>query len=160
MAELNAISDGSHLKNANAYIETVAAGSTLTLTRLKHAGKLIQLDTLTGSTVTLPAATGSGAIYQFVVSVLATSNSHIIQTSATTEHMQGWAMVYDAATSTAQEVFRAATTSDTITLNGTTTGNVTVGEWITIIDVASTIHHVRAYTGADTDPATPFSAAV
>src|SRR5207302_6420926 len=55
----------------------VAAGSTLTLTAATHRGKTIAWDTLTGSVVTLPAATGTGDLYRLVVTVLATSNSHI-----------------------------------------------------------------------------------
>jgi hypothetical protein len=139
----------------------VAAGSTLTLTAAAHNGKTIKLDTATGSVVTLPPATGSGAVYKFIVSVLATSNSHKIQTSATTQHLQGYALIVDTDTADNTEGFFAVSgTSDTITLNRSTTGSVKLGETITITDVASTLHAVEAVLSGTGDLATPFSAAV
>ncbi len=139
----------------------VAAGSALTLTVAAHNGKTILLDTAAGSTVTLPAATGSGAVYKFRVSTLATSNSHKIQTSGTSEHMQGYIFAVDTDTTDSAEGFFAASgTSDTITLNRTTTGSVTLGETITITDVAATLHGVEGFISGTGDLATPFSAAV
>lgn len=139
----------------------VAAGSSLTLTVAEHNGKTIKLDTAAGSTVTLPAATGSGAVYKFIVTTLATSNSHKIQTSATTEHLQGYVFVVDTDTTDSAEGFFAVSgTSDTITLNRSTTGSVTLGETITITDVAATLHAVEGFTSGTGDLATPFSAAV
>src|SRR5882672_7294235 len=57
---------------------TTAAGATKTLTA-SNAGQIILLDTAGGSVVTLPAATGSGNTFRFLVSVLATSASHKVQ---------------------------------------------------------------------------------
>ena len=57
----------------------VAAGATLTVTTALHDNKTILLDTLAGSVCTLPAASGSGARFKFVVKAKATSNSHKIQ---------------------------------------------------------------------------------
>ena len=139
----------------------VAAGSSLTLTVATHNGKTIKLDTAAGSTVTLPPATGSGAVYKFIVTTLATSNSHKIQTSATTEHLQGYVFAVDTDTTDSAEGFFAVSgTSDTITLNRTTTGSVTLGETITITDTAATLHSVEGFTSGTGDLATPFSAAV
>lgn len=137
----------------------VAAGSTLTLTNATHSGKTIKLDTLTGSVVTLPAATGSGARFRFRVSVLATSNSHKIQVANATDVMQGFIFSSDDTSDNAVAFFAAAT-SDTITLNRSTTGSVSLGEWIEIEDIASGFFHVRGWISNTGTPATPFSAAV
>jgi len=51
--------------------------------------------------------------------------------------------------------------SDTITLNGGTTGGI-VGDYLEIVDIATDKWHVRGTmrVGAGTNPATPFSATV
>lgn len=142
----------------------VAAGSALTLTAASHAGVgrggLINLDTATGSTVTLPAATGTGNVYRFRVSALATSNSHVIKVANSTDVMQGFAVISDTDTSSAASMFMTASTSDTITLNRSTTGSVTVGEYIEIEDVATGFFSVRAFLSGTGTVATPFSATV
>lgn len=160
-AELNAlhnvvVASGSYL----------AAGSTLTLTAAS-AGKLIKLDTLTGSVVTLPAASGSGVRYRFLVSVLATSNSHKIQVANASDFMVGMAFGTRVDSGNATLGFAAAnsgtvaTNSDTITLNRTTTGSVTVGEWLMVEDVAANTWKVEAFLSATGAAfATPFTAAV
>lgn len=139
----------------------IAAGSALTLTAATHAGMLINLDTATGSTVTLPAATGSRNVYRFRVSALATSNSHIVKVANSSDAMEGFALVSDTDTSSAASMFMAvAGTSDTITLNRSTTGSVTIGETIEIEDVATNRFAVRAFLSGTGTVATPFSATV
>ena len=63
--------------------------ATLSLTAAAHAGRIVTLETLTGTTLTLPAATGTGDVYTIVIKTAATSNAHVIETSATSEHMTG-----------------------------------------------------------------------
>lgn len=139
----------------------VAAGSALTLTAATHAGRIVNLDTATGSTVTLPAASGSGNVYRFRVSVLATSNSHIIKVANSSDTFEGFAVMSDTDTGSAGSVFMAvAGTSDTITLNRSTTGSVTIGEYIEVEDVATNRFSVRAYLSGTGTVATPFSATV
>lgn len=144
----------------------IAAGGTKTLTLL-DSGKIIKLDTLTGSVVTLPAATGSGAKFKALVTVLATSNSHIIKVPNATDFMIGLINGSRIDSGNAVLGFAAvnsgtvATNSDTITLNRTTTGSVTVGEWIELEDVATATWHVQGMLSATGAAfATPFSAAV
>lgn len=140
---------------------TIAAGSALTVTAASHAGRLINLDTAAGSTVTLPAATGSGNVYRFRVSVLATSNSHIIKVANASDAFEGYAVISDTDTSSAGSVFMAvAGTSDTLTLNRSTTGSVTIGEYIEVEDVATNRFSVRAHLSGTGVVATPFSATV
>lgn len=138
----------------------IAAGSALTMTEAAHEGNIVQLDTAAGSTVTLPASTGSGKTYRFYVSVLATTNSHIIKVANASDTMLGivWCMADTSAN--AQAFAAVAGTSDTITLNKTTTGSVTIGEFIEITDVATNKFMVHGFTSSTGIAVTPFSATV
>lgn len=137
----------------------LSAGSTRTLTS-EDSGKLIALDTLAGSVVTLPAATGSGATYRFYVSVLATSNSHIVKVANSSDTMIGGVVIADTDTAGAASSFMAASTSDTITLNRSTTGSVSLGEYIEVEDVVANKWLVSARLSGTGVVATPFSATV
>jgi hypothetical protein len=144
--------------------------STLTANTTLDAGKddqIILLNALAGLTVTLPAATGSGTRYRFEVSVLATSNSYIVQVASATDFFTGVIMGTRTDSGNAVLGFAAvnsgtvATNSDTITLNRTTTGSVNVGEWIEVRDIASATWYVTGMLSATGAAfATPFSAAV
>lgn len=137
----------------------IAAGSALSVTVAAHDGKTILLDTAAGSTCTLPASSGSGARFKFVISVLATSNSHIVKVANATDIMVGTInSVADDADATRGWI--TAGTSDTITLNRTTTGSVTRGEWVEVEDIAAGIWAVRGMTSSTGTEATPFSATV
>ena len=137
----------------------VAAGSTLAVTAALHSGKIIKLDTVTGSVCTLPAATGTGNIYRFVTSVLATSNSHIVKVT-TTDVFAGAVVTADNADGTAT-AFGTQATSDTITLNRTTMGSVVkAGDYLEFIDVATGFWHVSGFLVATGTEANPFSATV
>lgn len=138
----------------------VGAGATLTLTAATHAGRMINLDTAAGSVVTLPAATGTGNLYRFRVSVLATSNSHIVKVANSTDTMQGYIFSRDDTSDNAVAFFAVPGTSDTITLNRSTTGSVVLGEYIEVEDVATGLFHVRGSIANTGTPATPFSATV
>jgi hypothetical protein len=137
----------------------VAAGATLTVTAALHADKVILLDTLAGSVCTLPAATGTGNVYRFMTSVIATSNSHIVQVANATDVMTGSLNVVDHADGTVT-AFGTVAASDTITLNRTTTGSVKIGEYIEIRDVKAGFFSVFGTVTATGAEANPFSAAV
>lgn len=136
-----------------------AAGGTLTLDPEIHDGGIILLDTATGSVVTLPTSTGGDAVYTFIVSVLASSNSHKIQVT-TTDVMAGLIHLVDTDTAGTTTGFATGATSDTITLNRSTTGSVTIGEWIEVRDTLSGTWTVRGVLSNTGNGATPFSAAV
>lgn len=116
--------------------------------------KTVTLNRAAGITVTLPPSTGTGDIYRFYVGTTFTS-SGIIQVT-TTDIIQG---ALGVTTDAAGVVIPTAATSDTITMNGSTTGGL-VGSYIELQSVASGVWSVRGNllsTGAE---ATPFSAAV
>jgi hypothetical protein len=138
----------------------VAAGSALSVTEAAHDGKIILLDTATGSTCTLPASSGSGAVFRFVVSVVATSNSHVIKVANATDVMSGSIILSDTDTAGTATAFSTAASSDTVTLNRSTTGSVIKGEFVELVDIAAgfwAVNGVLANTGSG---ATPFSATV
>lgn len=152
-----------HLNGGKVYVggvQSVAAGSSLTLTVDEHSGKTILLDTAAGSTVTLPAATGSGTVFRFRVSVLATSNDHIVQAASADDAMQGYLLLMDDTSDNAVAFFAVSGTSDTITLNRSTKGSVTLGEYFELEDVAEGLWHVRGVLSCTGTPASPFSADV
>lgn len=137
----------------------VAGGATLTATAVLHANKIIQLDTAAGTVVTLPAATGTGNVYTFVTTVIATSNSHIVKVANGTDVMSGALATVDNADGTCT-MFGTVAASDTITLNRTTTGSVKIGERFTIQDVKTGYFAVWGTVIATGSEATPFSATV
>jgi hypothetical protein len=139
--------------------KTLSAGSSKTLTK-NDSGKTVLLDTASGSTVTLPASNGSGRKYKFIVTTLATSNSHIVKVANSTDTMQGIVVFADTDGTAAVNAFAALATSDTITLNRSTTGSVSLGEWIEVEDYTSGKWHVRGSLSNTGAPTTPFSATV
>ena len=62
---------------------------------------------------------------------------------------------------TAVTAFPTVSASDTITLNGGTTGGI-IGDYLELIDIATNQYHVRGVmrVAAGANPATPFTAAV
>jgi hypothetical protein len=137
----------------------VSAGSATTLTT-DDAGRIVKLDTATGSVVTLPTASGTGNKYHFVVSVLATTNSHKIQVNSTADAMQGMVIGLSATAANAVAFSAAAGTDDTITLNRSTTGSVVIGEQFEVTDFAANRYHVHGIFQSTGTTATPFSNAV
>lgn len=138
----------------------ISVGATLTLTTALHQGRLLNLDTAAGSVATLPAATGTGDRYRFNVTVLATSNSHIVKVANSTDTLQGTMFSQDDTSANAVAFSAIAGTDDTITLNRTTTGSVTIGEYFEIEDIAAGKFLVRGNITNTGTPATPFSATV
>lgn len=138
---------------------TQAAGGTLSATVASHAGRPILLDTAAGSVVTLPAATGSQAEFEFITSVIATSNSHIVKVANSTDVMTGALATVDNADGTCT-MFGTVAASDTITLNRTTTGSVKIGERFFLKDVKAGYWAVSGTVIATGSEATPFSATV
>lgn len=133
-------------------------GSARTLTHA-DAGKTIQLDTAAGTTITLPAAMGTGDEFWFVTSVIATSNNHKVQVANATDVMSGALIVVDNSDGSCS-TFGTVAASDTITLNRTTTGSVKIGERFMVKDVKAGYFSVSGVIIATGSEATPFSAAV
>ena len=132
------------------------------ITEIEHGGRTLLLGEVGGNAeviLTLPAATGSGNVYKFIVSVTNTSN-YKIQVADASDTIDG-IMLYLDEDGTAVTAFPTVAASDTITLNGGTTGGI-VGDYLELIDIATDQYHVRGVmrVAAGANPATPFTAAV
>ena len=146
---------------------TTAVGATLDVAN--YAGKQIYYTSTAAATFTLPAVNTSspsdptdpnqsnnyGATFEFVLSTTVTGN-FVVQVANANDTIVGNAII-GSATSTL--VLNTATASDTITLNGTTTGGVG-GANVKATVVGANRYKVEVVSGATGAVATPFSAAV
>ncbi len=149
-AEINRVAQAS-----TRVVTTTAA--TLAITAALHGERIVNLNSTHTQTITLPQATGSGDVYTFVVGTTGTDGSKIIAVANSTDILQGIAQV--ANTQNTTDSFLTSVTSDTVTLNNTTTGGV-IGTEVVIKDIATGVFLVRVNSGTTGNPATPFSAAV
>lgn len=139
-----------------------ANGDTLTVTQALHAGSVIAFGKTTGTIVTLPAATGTGDVYSFVISVTATSNANIIKVANGTDVMSGsLALQQDTDAAGTLKLWLAAATDDTITFAGAATTGGIVGAHIKCTDYKSGFWSCQVWaTSSGGAEATPFSATV
>jgi hypothetical protein len=135
-----------------------ATGATLTCSRDVHGGRVTVISAAAGCAVTLPNATGTGSVFRFFIGTTITSNSTTIKVSNATDVMSGRAFVISDGAA-AVLGYATATSSDTITLDGTTTGGY-AGDFIEIVDAIAGTFAVRVFTKATGTEATPFSATV
>lgn len=127
---------------------------------IADSGTLYVIDRAAGVTVTLPAIDSGeiGVNYRFHIKTTITSNSFKIQVPSASEAMSGTAFVISDDTA-AGKGFATASTSDTITMNGSTTGGI-AGDTIMVTALSTTLWGVRVLMSATGTEATPFSAAV
>ena len=143
-------------------IHTITA--TDSITESEHAGRTLLLGEVGGNAnvvLTMPDATGSGNIYEFIVSVAMTgSTTYKIQAADANNTFSGQIQYLDE-DGTASSAFPTVAASDTITLNSGTQGGL-IGDTVTLIDIAADKYAVKGQmrVSAGADPATPFSAAV
>jgi hypothetical protein len=114
------------------YNQPITITASATLNRNVHAGNTVCLNALAGLTVTLPASTGKGDQYEVFVLTTVTSNNYIIQVANSTDILAG---AVHLTTDIAGTSMPTSTTSDTITMNGTTTGGLR-GTWLRFKDAS------------------------
>lgn len=131
-----------------------------TLTAEAHGGKTMLLDLAAGVTVIMPPATGSGLIYRFKVKTKATSNNHIVKVADASHTFSGIITTVSDDAGAAVKGYIAGASDDTITLNRSTTGSVSNGEWLELQDIATNLFAVAGVTSSTGTEATPFSATV
>lgn len=128
---------------------TVSGGSGVPKTYISNSA--------TGFIISLPAATGTGHCYRFVVGVTITSGNLVIAANGTDEYR---GVVYGVDTDTTDTVAAypavASDNFDDITMNGTTTGGLT-GDWIEVVDIASGVWALRGNINQTGTAATPLS---
>jgi hypothetical protein len=148
------------LRNAAVAARIVSLTGSTSLTAATHGDRVLVLNG-TGSafTQTLPAATGSGTRFYFLVGAVNTSN-HLIKVTGN-DVMYGNIITNSTGdTPDLAQPWPTAIDSDTITLNGTTTGGQAVGDYIELIDFATDKWFVTGITTTSGTEATPFSATV
>jgi len=153
----------------------VDADSSVSLTVADHAGRIVHNDAAGAVTYTLPATNansdsavaGPGADFNNLNNVGATieifssitkTGDLVVQVANATDVMVGSAVFIDDSSDNVVG-FETASTSDTITLNGSTKGGVTFSK-IGCTVLASGKWKVDVISGCTGTPATPFSAAV
>ncbi|ASF00464.1 hypothetical protein [uncultured virus] len=153
----------------------VDADSSISLTVADHAGRIVHNDAAGAVTYTLPATNansdsavaGPGADFNNLSNVGATieifssitkTGDMVIQVANATDVMVGSAVFIDDSSDNVVG-FETASTSDTITLNGSTKGGVTFSKIVCTV-LASGKWKVDVLSGCTGTPATPFSAAV
>jgi hypothetical protein len=137
-------------------LKPITTTAALTLSRNLHAGTVVVLDSTTGRIITLPASTGKGDVYSVYIKTTVSSGNHVIQVANSTDVMNG---AIGLTTDIAGSVMPASATSDTITMNGSTTGGV-AGSNVTFTDVAAGFWKINGDLICTGTEATPFSAAV
>lgn len=130
----------------------VASGAALTVTKALHDGKTIVL--AAAAAITLPAMTGTGATYRFVLPQDATA----VTITATGAHLFGGLnQNNDTAQGTGFQLPAInAGGSTIITLDGTTKGG-RKGDWVEIQDIATSVGTIRGQLNASGSEASPFS---
>lgn len=133
-----------------------------TFTPERHGGRITMLSLLAGFTAVLPPAIGSGVIYRVHVGIVRTSNNYIIRVANGDDNMEGAVTLIDtdSVDNEATGFVTTSNTSDTITIDGTTTGGLTIGDWVELLDAAPNVWHVRGQLSGSGSISTPFSAAV
>ena len=131
------------------------ASATLTAS---DAETICTVNAAAGLTLTLPAATGSGINFKVFIGTTVTSNNVIIQVANASDVMAGLVISAADAGDTLNG-WETASTSDTITLNGTTKGGVK-GDLYELTDCAANLWAVMGRSSSTGTEATPFSAAV
>ena len=134
--------------------------ATVTLTSAAYANRTLLMDAAGAAlTFTLPAAVGTGDVYRFVVSVVNTSNYVINVTGDDTIDGNIWTNSTGDSPDLGQP-WPSAAASDTITLNGTTKGGVSIGDYVELMDIDTDQWIVIGFTTSSSTEATPFSEAV
>lgn len=130
--------------------------ATVTLDPDIHAETVVILNRAAGVTVTLPASTGKGVRFRILTGTTVSSNNNIIQVANASDVMAG---VVSVASDIAGVTCPTTSTSDTITMSGTTTGGIK-GSYVELIDAAANVWLVTGALVSSGTEATPFSAAV
>jgi len=130
-----------------------ATSSTLSVTAAAHAGFVISLSRLAGVAVTLPAPTGTGQRYIFVIGLTLTSASYTIDAKGG----DGSAVISGNFITTGPTFYSSASNTNLITLPYTTVTAGILGDWIEIVDVATHQWIVRGNVTMSGTPASPFS---
>lgn len=122
------------------------------------ADTILTVNAAAGLTLTLPAASGSGLQFKLYIGTTVTSNSVVIKVANASDVMAGLAISAADGGNTLNG-WETASTSDTITFDGSTTGGIK-GDMVELIDCAANLWAVQVRSASTGTEATPFSATV
>lgn len=128
----------------------------LAVTKALHSFKTLVLNVVAGCALQLPAATGSGDRYRFVVGTA--SNANVLSAVVATDIFSGGYIQNDTGASAAvtADFMEAAATDNTYSPT-TAGGGGLVGDWFEIEDIAAGVWQFRGMNKGTIDPTTRFS---
>jgi len=135
-----------------------ACGATCTLTAA-NAGQTTLLNAGTGSVATLPAATGTGNVYPFVVSVAVGSNKDAILAASSSDFIIGIAVGYHTTTTTGFSSAASTNHSIQMPFAGTQPSGGFAGDHFTCQDVGTNLWQCSGQFEGGAATTTPFSSA-
>lgn len=157
--DTNLVVGGSVTAGSVAGVTPNATGASLILTAA-NAGSVTKLDRAAGSTAKLPAATGTGNVFEFVVTVSATSNSHKILANSSSDNIIGEAIGQNAGTCKGFGALTSQTYhSIQMPFAGTQPSGGIQGDHFRFIDLGANLWYCEGLFTAGTTPTTPFSTA-
>lgn len=127
-----------------------------TLAVADHEGKLLVLNRATGVAVTLPAATGSGSVFHFIVGT-SFSGGSFVATCTGDDTLKGLALGLDG-DGVPANAWAAGASDEVFTMDGSTQGGV-VGDEVIFRDIKADVWQVQARLQQSGTEATPFSSA-
>jgi len=151
------------LVRAKAFIlNGVKALTSATFTASKqHAGRTTVISDVDGGTITLPASSGSGLKFRFVLGSTLTSGTFVVKVANATDVFVGGVIINDIGDTTVAtaDFHPTAATSDTFTMTQSIGGGKQ-GDWVEFEDIKSGFWAVNGVMQGVTDPTSPFSATV
>lgn len=119
-----------------------------------HESKIMVANKADGLAFTLPAATGSGAIFKILVGTTITSSALTVAVTGN-DTFFGLALTLDG-DGVPANAWSPVAGNNRITLDGSNTGGVK-GDWIEMVDFAADCWSVHAFLQQSATEATPFS---
>lgn len=155
-SEVKLTADIATLNNIGALSSRVvpATAATLAITQALHDGKTIYQNAASGCAISLPTATGSGMATRIFVATTITSVGVII-TATGTDNFVGSVLAMETASNAIFNNLTASNTN-TVTLNGTTTGGIK-GSYVMVRDVAANVWALEGVVTGSGTLATSFS---
>jgi len=154
-AELNRVADTS-----TRVTTTTATVLALTATQHSEGVVIVNTDHTQDTTITLPAAAGTGNKYTVINNVDQTQ-SNVVVAALGTNIMDGVCYLVSSDVTNYAQAFATSATSDKITLTGSTNAQVTGGfggDRIECIDISATTWLVTCWNVGSGTLATPFAA--
>ena len=137
------------------YVIQVSKTGTTQLVSDNLDGSIVALNVAGGATISMPRATGSGLCFWAVVLVVSTVG-YVFDTDPTTDGFFG-SLGINVTGSTATTFASGTSSNNILTLNGTTTGGVQIGDTIQFLDLAVGTWAVSGDLVGSGTVATPFS---